>query len=263
MLLLGPKPAHAGRQTNKQQGFTLLELLVVLVIIAVISSTSIGALRFFGEQTIKTFQKDVTSLLSLALEEAILTGKVHGLFRNNTQLVLRKFSRPEKKATPTQETKGVVGDVFSGLMELGKKSEAEGEDARASQANTSQDPGAFPVEAGGSWIDVDLPALDIPTGFELVLETDQPISLIDFNAEPEEKTQPTLSGLGGNEAKAETKNGKDKKKKKLRQEKLITTFWPNGLIQPGGTATIMGEEGDSQVSIRWLTTAEIEVTGNN
>ena len=260
MLLLEAKPEFSGRKDKSQRGFTLLELLVVLVIIAIISSTSIGALRFFGEKSIEEFPKNFKSLFLLANEEAILTGKVHGLFRSEKQLVLRKFSRPEqKKSDKAKASKEGVGIVLSGLAALTKGSDDEPESAQEPASAASIDRGAFPEDSGGSWVDLDIEPLAIPDGLTLKLATDYPVPFKDF--EPEEKTKKE-GAKRQSEKETKLQENKDKKKAKPKKEELITTFWPNGLIQPGGTATIASLEEEKKVSVRWLTTAEINVTDN-
>ena len=243
-----------------QQGFTLLELLVVLVIIAIISTTSIGAIRFFGDDSSKELQKKVKSLLLLGVDEAILTGKVHGLFVVEGQLSLRKYARSSGEGKKKSAAKEAVGSVLSGLITLGSNSDKDKESAQPSSATQSvfSDPGAFINDGSGSWIELPIHSVPFPTGLEVNAVNNQSID-IDFGEKEKEKKQEKKSSLLPK--KGDDEDDKDTEEEEKDQGELITIFWPSGLIYPEGEISIDDTNAGTTLEVRWLSTAQITLTG--
>ena len=72
--------ALLGRASTSEHGFSLLELLVVIVIIAILFTFTTLAIRGTSpEELLETEAQRLDQLLQLALEEAILRGMEYGL----------------------------------------------------------------------------------------------------------------------------------------------------------------------------------------
>ena len=79
-LIHGPFPGRTDVKSKTQQGFSLLELLVVIVIISILFTYTTLAIRGTSpEELIQTEAQRLDRLLQLATEEAILKGMEYGL----------------------------------------------------------------------------------------------------------------------------------------------------------------------------------------
>lgn len=68
------------RQFRKDRGFTLIEILVVVIIIAVISSVSLMSMNLIGDdRELVTERKRLASLIEVAQDEAMMQGRELGL----------------------------------------------------------------------------------------------------------------------------------------------------------------------------------------
>ena len=77
---LARAPGHIPKHKMKHRGFSLLELLVVIVIISILFTFTTLAIRGTSpEELIQTEAQRLDRLLQLALEEAILKGQEYGL----------------------------------------------------------------------------------------------------------------------------------------------------------------------------------------
>lgn len=77
---LARSPGHMPKYKMKHRGFSLLELLVVIVIISILFTFTTLAIRGTSpEELIQTEAQRLDRLLQLALEEAILKGQEYGL----------------------------------------------------------------------------------------------------------------------------------------------------------------------------------------
>jgi len=75
-----PKPESASRFCNLARGFTLLELLVVVVVVAILFTYTTLAIRSDSpEDVIKKEAQRMGRLVQLALEESILRGEEYGI----------------------------------------------------------------------------------------------------------------------------------------------------------------------------------------
>ena len=79
-LIHGPFPGRTEMKSKTQKGFSLLELLVVIVIISILFTFTTLAIRGTSpEELIQTEAQRLDRLLQLASEEAILKGMEYGL----------------------------------------------------------------------------------------------------------------------------------------------------------------------------------------
>jgi general secretion pathway protein H len=79
-LIHGPLPGRTDVKSKTQQGFSLLELLVVIVIVSILFSLTTLAIRGTSpEELIQTEAQRLDRLLQLATEEAILKGMEYGI----------------------------------------------------------------------------------------------------------------------------------------------------------------------------------------
>ena len=78
--------------TSRVRGFTLLELLVVVVLIAILTAAAISTLNFVAtDADAETEARRVGALASLAAEEALLTGREYGLRLDDEEIVFLLF----------------------------------------------------------------------------------------------------------------------------------------------------------------------------
>lgn len=64
----------------KKAGFTLIELLVVLVIISIVASVALLTINRGENRTVKNFANELTQMLTLAQEQALLKSTIIGIF---------------------------------------------------------------------------------------------------------------------------------------------------------------------------------------
>lgn len=76
----------------RSRGFTLLELLVVMVLIAILTAAAISTLKFVAKSAdAKTEAHRVAALAGLAAEEALLTGREYGMRIDDEEVVFLLF----------------------------------------------------------------------------------------------------------------------------------------------------------------------------
>lgn len=78
--------------SRHDRGFTLLELLVVMVMMAVISAAAISSLNYaFSDDTAKHEADRLAALIGLAAEEALLSGREIGLEFTDREYAFYRF----------------------------------------------------------------------------------------------------------------------------------------------------------------------------
>lgn len=95
----------------RRQGFTLIELLVVLVLMAVLSAAAISTLQFsFGEEDVETEARRIGALVSLAAEEALLTGREIGMEIDGREIRFWYFDDIQQRWLPLGQEDGPFRD---------------------------------------------------------------------------------------------------------------------------------------------------------
>ena len=65
---------------HSERGFTLLEILIVVVLVAILTAAAINTINFVADEAdAKTEAQRIAALATLAAEEAVLTGREYGL----------------------------------------------------------------------------------------------------------------------------------------------------------------------------------------
>lgn len=72
-------PTRASEQLSTEVGFTLIEILAVILIIGLVSAVVLPGLRLSGGSSRHDQALNVASYLELARQRAIMTGKIHRL----------------------------------------------------------------------------------------------------------------------------------------------------------------------------------------
>jgi len=70
-------PSHCDRA--KQAGFTLIEILVVIFIIGIVTGVALLSMSHNENSEIKTFASELTQMVSMAEEQAMLEPKIMGI----------------------------------------------------------------------------------------------------------------------------------------------------------------------------------------
>ena len=87
MRIAAPSPAELLQGRSCQRGFTLLEILVVLVIIGIVTSMAVLNIGDRKKEVLQKESQRIVALIKLARDEAILQGREYGLgfWRNHYQ----------------------------------------------------------------------------------------------------------------------------------------------------------------------------------
>ena len=132
---------------RRQRGFTLLELLVVMVLMAIMSAAAISTLNFsIGDEDIETEARRIGALVSLAAEEALLTGREIGMELDQRQLRFWYFDDLQQQWLPLDQEGGpfrnrtLPDGIETDLVLEGRPVTLRRSDANDDESNkTSQD----------------------------------------------------------------------------------------------------------------------------
>lgn len=98
---MGIASSAIGRQMiairRNNTGFTLLELLIVILIISIVTTVGVLSIGKSSGRTMKTVSGEIISRLQLAAEESMLQGVVAGMSIENDRVRFVKYS-PAKTA---------------------------------------------------------------------------------------------------------------------------------------------------------------------
>lgn len=89
---------------RSQRGFTLLELLVVVVLIAILTAAAVSTINFVARDgDPHTEARRLAALAGLAAEEALLTGREYGMRLDDDEIVFLLFDELSGQWQPLTE----------------------------------------------------------------------------------------------------------------------------------------------------------------
>jgi general secretion pathway protein H len=94
-----PSSALRAPSPRRGEGFTLIEILVVLFIISIVTTVALLSISRNENRQLETFTNELTQMLTLAEEQAMLQPTVMGLAFKSSSL---QFSRYESSWEPWQ-----------------------------------------------------------------------------------------------------------------------------------------------------------------
>lgn len=88
----------------RMRGFTLLEILIVMVLIALLTAAAVNTINFaVSDANAKTEAQRIAALATLAAEEALLTGREYGLRIGDDELQFLLFDDAAGQWQPLTE----------------------------------------------------------------------------------------------------------------------------------------------------------------
>ncbi|MDX1454027.1 MAG: type II secretion system minor pseudopilin GspH [Gammaproteobacteria bacterium] len=129
---------------NAQRGFTLLELLVVMVLMAVLSAAAMSTINYaFDEDTAERHSARLAQLITLAAEEALLTGKEMGLRIEDRRYSFYRLDERAGQWVPLDDQKLFVPRSLPDHLALEVSVEGNVTDlsGRSADDDTAADPG--------------------------------------------------------------------------------------------------------------------------
>jgi len=100
-------PSHfAGRQRHDDRGFTLIEILIVMIIISIVSSIAVLSIHSNPAKQYETLSKQLVNLIQLAEQEAMLRPATIGIKFNENDFQFYQFDAEKNRWFPIQ--KGVL-----------------------------------------------------------------------------------------------------------------------------------------------------------
>ena len=85
------------REKNQSIGYTLIEILIVIFIVSIVTTVALLAIGRNENKRLESFANDLTQLISLAEEEAMLQPAVLGLIVNGQALQFVQLRTDEEK----------------------------------------------------------------------------------------------------------------------------------------------------------------------
>lgn len=99
------------QRLDRSRGFTLLEILVVLVIVAVMAGLLVIGLKDSPQQRVRREASDLAALINAASDEAVMRGVEFGLVIDDSGYQFVYFD-PEKKQWQPARERGLAGHQF-------------------------------------------------------------------------------------------------------------------------------------------------------
>lgn len=103
---------------SNKSGFTLIELIFVIVIIGILSMVTLPALRLISGNKRAEFISQLSHLVQISWQSAVVTGKVHRIIFDNSNHEIRAEMRElSKTSEKSSEYIPVVGAYFKTNMQ--------------------------------------------------------------------------------------------------------------------------------------------------
>lgn len=84
-------------RATKPQGYTLIEILIVLFIVSIVTTVGLLSIRHNDQQQLEVFANELTQVLSLAGEKALLEPRVLGLSINDGVMQFASLQEKDSK----------------------------------------------------------------------------------------------------------------------------------------------------------------------
>lgn len=105
---------------HRQRGFTLLEILVVVAIVALCAAVIIPNVSVTGEQALEKDAAQVTDLVAVLSEHSLFSGELVGLYLSDERLMPLRFDPDEQKFMPfsSDRRNGIAPLTLDGSVRL-------------------------------------------------------------------------------------------------------------------------------------------------
>lgn len=84
---------------HKPDGYTLVEILVVMLIISIVTSVGLLSIRYNDNKRMESIANEITQLFMLAEEQAMLQPATYGVIIDNKTLQFTQLQHAEKQTT--------------------------------------------------------------------------------------------------------------------------------------------------------------------
>jgi general secretion pathway protein H len=96
---------------NKAPGFTLIEILIVMVIISIVGAASLMSINHNKNKAMENFSSEIKNLVILAEQQAMLQPAVLGLRFTPRDMQFYQFQEPDKES-PKPAWKALTNSTF-------------------------------------------------------------------------------------------------------------------------------------------------------
>lgn len=96
-------------RNSRHAGFTLIEILIVMLIISIVGGVAMLSISFNQNTHYKNLARQISTLLTLGEEQALLQANVYGLAFTNKTYQFYQFDSENKKAPWHPVTEGPLG----------------------------------------------------------------------------------------------------------------------------------------------------------